>query len=95
MNRRSFLMGGGLIGAVTALVATAKEEARLHEELAPCEAHVPDEDYLKAPAFAMTHVSSPEIKALVPCKKCGALFALTMRPDAGMIGIAARGAPKK
>jgi len=95
VNRRSFLMGGGLIGAVTALVATAKEEARPQEELAPCDGHVPDAGYLNAPAFAMMHGSSPEKKAMVPCKKCGALFALTMGPDAGMIGIVAIGVPKK
>lgn len=83
MNRRSFLSLGGLFGVGAGLAASVAKASRPTDPktMLSCEGeHEPIESYCgPQTAIAIGHVDDP-IRALVPCKKCGALFALPHKP---------------
>lgn len=82
MNRRQFFFSG-LFGVGAGLVATAAQASRPTSPrtmLACTGAHEPVESYLSYnTALAIGHRDDP-MRAVVPCKKCGALFALPHGP---------------
>mgnify|MGYP001393468356 CR=1 FL=1 len=78
MNRRSFLSLGGLFGVGAGLVATAVQASRPTDPktMLSCEgAHEPVEQYFENSAICIANKDDAS-RTLVPCKKCGALFAL-------------------
>lgn len=78
MNRRSFLLGGGLIGVAAAAVAATIKASQPEGSVAICkDSHEPIEIYKKQVAIAIGNTNEPS-RALVPCAKCGVLFALTI-----------------
>jgi anaerobic selenocysteine-containing dehydrogenase len=93
MNRRDFLLGGGLLGVVGAAIAAAKDAARPKGDVAICKgSHTPHEGFVNAPAYGMTLNSEKGVRNLIPCKRCGVLFALTAEHANGRVGIVAQGA---
>lgn len=92
MNRRSFLKGGGIFAVVGAAVALVKIESQPVGSMVPCQgSHEPVEAYTKTAAIQISHAAAPEgTRTLVPCRKCGALFALLI-PTTGYAGIHASG----
>ncbi len=93
MNRRDFLLGGGLIGAIGATVAAAKEASRPEGDVAVCkDSHTPHEGFRNAPAYGMMVQGEEGMRKLIPCKRCGVLFALTGENAGGRVGIVAQGA---
>lgn len=83
MNRRSFLSLGGLFGVGAGMAASVAAASRPTgaKTMLSCEgAHEPVEEYCgRKTAIAIAHNNDP-VRALVPCKKCGALFALPQAP---------------
>lgn len=83
MNRRSFLSLGGLFGVGTGLVTSVAQASRptSPRTMLSCEgAHEPIESYCgPQTALVIGHYDDPG-RALVPCRKCGALFALPRKP---------------
>jgi hypothetical protein len=95
MNRRAFILGGGLIGVAGAAVAAAKQASQPEGSVSICkDSHVPHEGFVAAPAYGMTVTSEKGMRNLVPCKRCGVLFALTAEHAGGRVGIVAQGAAK-
>lgn len=83
MRRRDFFLGGGLIGVVAAVVATTRKASQPTGSVEICkDGHMPHGQYMKTPCFAMGQVGvdreSDAMRSLVPCRKCGVLFALTI-----------------
>lgn len=86
MNRRNFLLAGGLIGTVSAFVAATRKASQPEGSVKICNgAHQPQQAYIDRPAFAMSQMGQNDerlqdtVRALVPCQKCGVLFALTIQ----------------
>lgn len=78
MNRRSFILGGGLIGVLGAAAQAVAKAARPEKAMVGCkDHHEPADNYHEQPAIAIGH-QGDTTRSLVPCKKCGALFALTI-----------------
>ena len=78
MNRRSFLSLGGLFGVGAGLVTSVAQASRPTDPRAmvSCEgAHEPVEEYFENSAISIAN-KDDAARTLVPCKKCGALFAL-------------------
>lgn len=79
MNRRSFLSLGGLFGVGAGLVTSVAQASRptSPRTMLSCDGeHEPVESYCGPhTALAIGHYDDPA-RALVPCRKCGALFAL-------------------
>lgn len=84
MNRRSFLKGGGVLAVVGAAIAMVKIESQPAGYIVPCkDSHEPIEAYRTHPSFQMGHMKEQKGKALlalVPCRKCGAMFGLSPTP---------------
>jgi len=82
MNRRSFLSLGGLFGVGAGLAATVSHASRPTDPRAmvSCEgAHEPVAAYIDGdPAICIGTTDDPA-RTLVPCKRCGALFALPLK----------------
>lgn len=79
MNRRGFLSLGGLFGVGAGLVATVSNASRPTDPRAmvACDGpHEPMMGYLVGdPAICIAHTDDPA-RTLVPCKRCGVLFAM-------------------
>lgn len=79
MDRRSFLSLGGLFGVGAGLAATVTQASRPTDPrtMLACEgAHEPVIDYIEGdPAICIATADDP-MRTLVPCKRCGALFAM-------------------
>lgn len=86
MNRRSFLSLGGLFGVGAGLAATVTQASRPTDPrtMLACEgAHEPVDNYFENAAICIAN-RNDNPRTLVPCKKCGALFALHFKhEDAG------------
>lgn len=90
MNRRNFLFGGGIIGVVVATFATVKRTSQPQGSVSICEgSHTPHEEFMKHPAYGM-ELAGKETQAIIPCKKCGMLFAMKTQ-HADRFGIVAQG----
>ena len=85
MNRRNFLMGGGILGIVAAIVATVESEASTTGQKKVCDGmHAPMSEYTgerTGTAITMS-AGNDRLRALVPCKHCGVMFALHI-PEGG------------
>lgn len=83
MNRRSFLSLGGLFGVGAGLVTSVAQASRPTDPttMLSCDGqHEPVLSYCgPRTALAIGHYDD-DTRALVPCKKCGALFALPHKP---------------
>lgn len=81
MNRRDFLLGGGIFGVAGAAIAATKQASQPEGSVTICkDSHIPHPGYLEQAGLAMGHGGkNPEkvCRALIPCQKCGVLFALT------------------
>jgi hypothetical protein len=76
MNRRGFVFGGAVLGVISAGVALAKEAARQPGTYSLCrDQHEPVQLYVDYPAFTMSN-GEKDVRPLVPCRKCGVLFAV-------------------
>lgn len=92
MNRRSFLLGGGIVAVAGAAIAAVKTASQPEGSVEICkDSHVPHEGFVAAPAYGMTVNSEKGMRNLVPCKRCGVLFALTAEHAGGRVGIVAQG----
>ena len=77
MNRRAFLLGGGLIGVTSATVASILKASQPEGSVAICkDSHQPIQSYIDRPALGISD-GKDAFRSLVPCKNCGVLFALT------------------
>lgn len=79
MKRRAFLFGG-LFGSGLGLLAIGKTAASEPGTIPECSEHEPLTCYSETPAISIMHPADPASKvrarSLVPCRKCGVLFAL-------------------
>ena len=78
MNRRNFISLGGLFGVGAGLAASVAQASRPTDSktMLSCEgAHEPVEQYFENSAICIANKDDAS-RTLVPCKKCGALFAL-------------------
>lgn len=79
MNRRGFLFGGAL-GLGSGFLASVATASRPETALVPCTGlHEPVEGYLEQSAIMINTKDDPP-RNLVPCKRCGALFAVPYVP---------------
>lgn len=86
MNRRGFLFGGAL-GLGSGFVSAVAHSSRPDNPRAmePCTGqHEPVEGYFEHVAIAIC-TKDDAVRTLVPCKRCGVLFALPYTPKVRVI----------
>jgi hypothetical protein len=77
-------------------MAAVKQASQPEGSVSICkDSHIPHEGFVNAPAYGMMVTSEKGMRNLVPCKRCGVLFALTSEHVGGRVGIVAQGAAKK
>lgn len=92
MNRRSFLMGGGIVGVAAAAVSLVVKESQPMNTVQTCkDFHEPDPSYIRGPAITISNSEAPERRTLVPCIRCGTLLALNHVASDHRVGISAIG----
>lgn len=76
MNRRLFLKGG-LLGMIVGTITAVKKESVEQPNVMVCEGpHELDESYIKNPAISISSGDLRSSRTLIPCNKCGMLFAI-------------------
>jgi hypothetical protein len=88
VNRRDFLLGGGVFGLIGAAVAAVRKAAQTPRRAVLCQGeHQPMETYRMKPkqtaALCIGDGQGDGIRAVVPCKHCGVLFGIGPDPQGG------------
>lgn len=84
MNRRSFIFGGGIVAVAGAVATVIIKASQPNDSVSLCkDLHEPLEIYKKQVAIAISNTDDP-VRTIVPCAKCGVLFALTVKNPANV-----------